>query len=141
MSSLSNYAESGIAHHIFRSNTFPKPLGLGVGLTLNFPEDGVVTEVANAGGYARVNLGPPSDALFTVMTQQANGSGVIYNESVITFPTCTSTWGVVSGLFIATSSVYGVGDVLMQGGLTVPKTVTTNDVFSVPRSGLAIYFA
>lgn len=141
MSSLNNYAESGIANHLFRTTTFNKPLTIAVGLTSGPPNDLSISELPSAGAYARVDLGPPLDSKFTQIQQQANGSGVIYNENVITFPTCTSTWGWVSGLFISDSGVYNAGNFLMQGELTVAKFVTTNDTFSIPRSGLAIYFA
>jgi hypothetical protein len=141
MSSLNNFAESGIANHLFRTTSFAKPLTIAVGLSSISPDDLNITELPNANAYARVDLGPPLDALFSQISQQANGSGVIYNESVITFPTCTSTWGWVSGLFLSNSGVYNAGNFLMQGPLTVAKFVTTNDTFSIPRSGLAIYFA
>lgn len=141
MANFSNYSESGIIQHLFRTNTFAKPLHLAVALTRIPPTDAdtgtSIDEVPNSNGYARVNLGAPADALFTDISQDALGSGTISNLSAITFPQCTGgDWGWVSGVVITNSGVWGSGMNIVHGLLTPAKLVTVNDTFSFPIGNL-----
>lgn len=148
MAQMSNYLESGLLNWLFRGNTnnFTRPLNISIALCSNVPgEDATganMNEVANAGGYARVNLGAPTNALFTEISQAfgALSSGNIDNASAITFPTATADWGYVSGVAIVDSGVYGAGNVLMYGRLANPRNVQTNDTVSFAIGAFDIYF-
>ena len=39
MASLSDYLESGLLHHVFRGQDFPKPLNVAVALCSGVPKD------------------------------------------------------------------------------------------------------
>lgn len=130
MGSLSNYAESGIIQHLLRTGSFSKPSNLSVALcsgVLGDTNDGTnLPEMADTGGYARVNLGAPDDALFDYQGL----TGATQNSSAITFPTATADWGTASGVAIVDNPGYGSGNVLMWGYLNRQKQVLQDDTFS-----------
>jgi hypothetical protein len=143
MSNFSDYLESGIIDHFFRGLTIPKPAVIAIALCSGIPVDSNtganIPEVANAGGYVRYNAGPPNDNAFYKagsVPQVANGA--TENTSGYTWPTCSSTWGWVSGIAILDNTTYGAGNVLYHGALSVAKLVTTNDTFSISSGSLDI---
>lgn len=117
----SNYLEEEIIKHIFRTGSFTKPTVLAVALYTAAPSDsGGGTEVSG-GDYARVDL-PPLDANWTAV---AAGDGQTDNASIITFPTPSGNWGVVThfAIFDNTSG----GNMLYHGALSQSKTVNNGD--------------
>jgi hypothetical protein len=147
MANFSNTYESGILNWIFRgnSNTFTRPLNISVALCSGVPDDAsqghTLPELPNTGGYARANLGAPTDSIFTQISQAfgAFSSGNIDNVSAITFPTASANWGWVSGVAIVDSGVYGAGQVIMWGRLNTAREVLQNDVFQFGAGELDIY--
>jgi hypothetical protein len=145
VANFSNYAESGILNFLFRgnSNSFTRPLEIAVALCSNVPTEsqhgGTIPEVANAGSYARANLGAPTNSLFGEVTQNPSDSGLIENSSDITFTTATANWGWVSGIAITDSGVYGAGQVLLYGALTTPREVLSGDTFRLSAGNIDIY--
>jgi hypothetical protein len=145
---MSNYLESGLLNFLFRgnSNNFARPLNISIALCSGVPEEGNhggnIPEVANAGSYARVNLGGPTNSIFTEISQAfgALSSGNIDNVGAITFPTATADWGYVSGVAIVDSGTYGAGQMLMYGRLATPRAVQTNDTVSFAIGAFDIYF-
>lgn len=143
MANFSNYAESGILNFLLRSNTnsFGAPLNISIALCSGIPSEtnhgGNIPELANAGGYARVNLGAPSNSLFSEVSQTSD-SGVTSNVSEIAFPTATADWGYVSGVAICTSGTYGAGQVLMMGAVTTPRDVRSGDVYRFSANQMII---
>lgn len=139
--SMSNYLESGVLNHIFRSATFSKPTTVAVALTTDYPTEdqtgGTINEIANAGSYARVDLGAPADADWNFMTQ-SNGSGLIDNVNQISFPQATANWGHASGVVLLDSATYGAGNVLMMAPLPNPRDIQNNDTFSFGAGDLDI---
>jgi len=111
MAALSDYLESGLLHHIFRGQSFPKPENIAIALTSGVPSDantgvahykaGGTYDIAylpelpsgdsngNPTGYGRVSLGKPEDGGNGVWTYHADdhavGSGVVKNTNAITF--------------------------------------------------------
>ncbi len=140
--SFSDYAESGVLSHLFRSDTLSKPGTLAIALCANVPTDsdtGALAtghELANTGGYARQVLAP-ADANWTFT--YTNGSGTVANGSTITFPVATADWGWVSGVAICDSGVYGAGHYIAGGALAVPKLIGAGDQFKMNAGDLALY--
>ncbi len=145
MPALSNYAESGLLNWLFRSNSnnFSRPNVLAVALTRNVPNESDngsnMNEIANAGSYARVSLGAPTNATWTEVNQDASSSGTLDNVSAITFPVATADWGWASGMAIVTSGVYGAGEILMFGALPTPKLIQVNDQFTFAIGNIDIF--
>lgn len=144
MANFSNYAESGILNYLFRSNTntFAAPATVAVALCSNVPSEShdgdTIPEIANAGSYARVDLGAPANSDWTEVAQVSE-SGGISNAADITFPTATADWGYVSGVAIVTSATHGQGRMLLWGALTTPRVVLNGDTFKFTAGQMNIY--
>jgi hypothetical protein len=145
MPAMSDYLESGILHHIFRGQTFNKPAAIAVALTTSVPAEtqtgATIPEVANAGSYARVLVGAPGDATWNFIVQSTGASGLVDNVSAVTFPTATANWGMVSGVAILDSGVYGAGNLLFHAALTTPRDVRTNDTFQFGAGDIDVYLS
>lgn len=145
MPAFSNHFESGILNWIFRSNTnnFTRPDNLAVALCRHVPAEtdhgGTIPEITNAGSYARVSLGAPSNSTWTEVSQDASSSGTIDNVSAITFPVATADWGWASGMAIVTSGVYGAGQVVIFGALQTPKYIGSGDQFTFSIGNIDIF--
>jgi len=144
MSAMSDYLENKLIDQLFRGQTAPTISGLHVGLLTAAPSDsGGGTEVSG-NAYARVNLAP---TLANWAGTQAAGSttassgtgGQTSNNSTITFPTPTGTWGTVTHFAIYDASTGG--NLLFWGALTIAKTINQSDTVSFAAGQLAITFA
>lgn len=145
MSAASNYLEAALLNHIFRTSSFSKPSTIAVGLTGRLLDDTEVSdvsgkEIANAGAYARVDLGSPADADWDAV-DQVNGSGHIQNAAEIAFPAATADWSWVSGMFLADSATWGTGNILFHGALATPKLVGNGDQIKFSAGNIDIYLA
>ncbi len=142
---FSDYLESGVLDHIFRTSSFSKPSTVAVALTGEVPsdgDDGSTIDEVSGGSYARVDLGAPADADWNAPTLAGpGGSGHIDNVSAVTFPQATADWGHVSGIAILDSASTGAGNMLMYGSLTTPREILNNDTFEIPAGDLDIYLA
>jgi len=111
MAALSDYLESGLLHHIFRGETFSKPLNVAIALTSGVPSDAntgvshyqkggtydatLLPELpsgdanGNDTGYRRLDLGVPATAGNGKWTYHADdhaaGSGLIKNTDSFLF--------------------------------------------------------
>ncbi len=147
MANISDYLESGLLNYLFRANTnnFTRPLEIAVALCGNTPQDSqdgnTIPELPNANGYARANLGAPTNSIFGEIIQSAGGSGYIRNSTTITFGPATGNWGWVSGIAITDSGVFGAGRVLYHGILPTPREILVNDTLSFSAGNLEIYLA
>jgi hypothetical protein len=153
MTALSDYLESGLLHHVFRGQSFPKPVNIAIALCSGVPVDsdtGVTipelpTGINGSGtGYARYNLGDPSaqgDNFWNYSTDDHNeGSGLIKNGSTFIFGTALLDWGWVSGIAIVESGEYGTGNMLMYSALGNPRIVYQGDAPKFDASQLQIKF-
>jgi len=153
MAALSDYLESGLLHHIFRGEIFNKPSGISAALTSGVPLDSdtgaTIPELASgvAGadtGYARINLGNPSDngnGYWTYTSaDNAVGSGVIGNASSFIFDTALVDWGWVSGIAICDTENYASGNLLMHAALDNPRMIYTGDSVKFDTDTLQISF-
>jgi len=141
---MSNYMESGVLNFVLRanSNSFAAPSNVSVALLTNHDSNwgvdakngGTMPEVANAGSYARVDLGAPSNADW----DEVSTGGATSNSSAVTFAAATAHWGMISGVALVTSATYGAGSVLFHGALTTPVDVTSGSTFKFNAGDLDI---
>ncbi len=166
MAALSDYLESGLLHHIFRGQSFPKPQNIAVALCSGVPSDsdtgvsqtngGPLQELPSGDpvtgadtGYRRISLGNPSTDgdgkwVYHIDDHDA-GSGLIKNASQIIFDEGDGTaaltdWGWVSGIAIVDSGEYGTGNLLMHAALDNPRIIYTGDTVKFDTSTLQIRF-
>jgi hypothetical protein len=142
MAALSDYLESGLLHHLFRSDSFQKPSGICIALTSGVPIDsdtGLTIPELPSGidgvdtGYRRKDLGDPSsvgDAIWSFTTTSDDDpkgglSGVVGNSDSITFETALTDWGWVSGVAICDSGAGG--NLLMHAELGNARKIYIGD--------------
>lgn len=141
MAAMSNYLENKIIDWLFRAQSYTTPTGLHVGLLTAAPNDtGGGTEVSG-NSYARQNLAP---SLTNWAGTQSAGSttassgtgGTTSNNSTITFPTPTGSWGTVThfGVYDASTS----GNLLFYGALSIAKTINQGDTISFAAGALTV---
>lgn len=101
--------------------------------TTNF-ENGIFTEVANAGNYSRGALSPSlsnwAGTQAAASTAVSSGSsGTTSNNVTITFGTAapSANWGLLFGMVELDSATYGAGNAWSYAALTFPKTVNLGD--------------
>lgn len=153
MSALSDYLESGLLHHIFRGQSFPKPSEIAIALTSGVPLDSqnglTIPEIPSGinnslTGYKRISLGNPSvsgNAKWNFdLLDFAAGSGLIKNNGAFIFDTALLDWGWVSGIAILDDSRYGSGNLLMHSTLTNPRAIYMGDTVKFDSSTLQISF-
>ncbi|CAB4130418.1 hypothetical protein UFOVP119_42 [uncultured Caudovirales phage] len=142
MSAMSDYLENKLIDHIFRGVAYTAPAALYVGLLTAGPSDtGGGTEVSG-NNYSRVNLAPSTtnwaatNAAASTANPSAGTSGTTSNNSTITFPTPSASWGTVThfGLYDASTS----GNLLMWGALTISKTINSGDTVTFPAASLSV---
>ena len=138
MSAMSHYLESGLIGHLFKEITFTAPTGIYIGLVSSYNsgslESGSFAQELSGGSYSRVSGGPGTDYWAAPAT-----SGQTHNFQDLTFPTATSDWGYVSGVFIADAGG-SEANILLYGQLTTAKNVDTGDTFSFASGDLDIFF-
>ena len=142
MPNATDYTESGVINHLFRTSTFPKPSTIAIALTTNIPGDNVtiatLAELPNANNYARANLGAPADSTWSAVSQGAIGSGLSSNSNVINFNQNTgSDWGWVSGVAILDNAGYGSGAILFTSAIT-PQLIQVGTTFSFPVGNIIL---
>ena len=146
MSALTEYLENKLINHVFRNTAYTTPgTSVYVGLVGYYESGGAnglehglkpyngSNKELSGGSYARVQH-TAWRSPYTVGT-----SGVIDNNTAVTFPTATGNWGMVSGVIIADASTQG--NVLMHGALTTPRDVKSGDVFKFNANDLDITFS
>lgn len=121
MSKMSDYLEGQLRAHLFRTASFTKPAALHVSLHTADPTDDASGTEVSGGSYARVQR-DPLDANWTAASAT---DGVTDNAAAITFPSPTANWGVITHFGIWDAAT--VGNMLIHGALTTPKTVNSGD--------------
>lgn len=146
MSAMSDFLENKMIDQLFRGQAGPVTTTLYVGLLTAAPSDsGGGTEVSNSStAYQRVavtsSLANWSGTQGAGSTDASNGTGgQTSNNTHITFPNPTSTWGTVThfGIYDAQTG----GNLLFWGTLTIAKTINQADTVTFPAGSLAITFA
>jgi len=143
MSAMSNFLENKLVDHIFRGQTFALPATIYVGLFLSDPGEGTPSGEITGNGYARAQLSPTlanwagTQGAGTTAASSGTG-GATSNNSVITFPTPSATWGSVA--YFAIFDAASGGNMLIKGPLTGNKTVNQGDTVTFPAGQLQITF-
>lgn len=141
MAAMSDYLENKIVDWLFRGQTYTPPAGLFIGLLTAAPSDtGGGTEVSG-NAYARVNLAPSltnwAGTQAAASTTASTGtSGTTSNNSAVTFPTPTASWGTVTHFGIWDAST--AGNLLFYGALNISKTINSGDTVTFPISSLSV---
>lgn len=144
MSAMSDFLENSLVDQIFRGQTAPTTSTLYIGLYTAAPSDtGGGTELSGS-GYARVSV---TSSLSNWAGTQSSGSttassgtgGATSNNTAITFPEPTASWGQVQafGVFDASTA----GNLLFHGSLTINKTINQGDTVTFPAGSLVVTFA
>lgn len=141
MAAMSDYLENKLIDYLFRGQTFTAPTGLYVGLLTATPSDtGGGTEVSG-NAYARQNLAPSltnwAGTQAAASTTASTGTtGTTSNNTAITFPTPSASWGTVTafGIYDAVTA----GNLLFYGTLNISKTINQGDTVTFPISSLSI---
>ncbi len=162
MTALSDYLESGLLHHVFRGDSFPKPSNIAIALCSGVPLDsntgdaqalqgtGDLPEIPSGdgvvdNGYRRYNLGDPSvNGNAEWLYDQADhdqGSGIIKNANTIVFDTALQDWGWISGVAVVDSGEWGTGNMLMYAELNNPRIIYQGDSVKFDLSTLKIKFS
>lgn len=125
MTAFSDYLENALFNATLRNLPYSSPAAVYLGLHVSATNDDNSGTEVTGGNYSRmaVTFGAP-----------VNGSAS--NDSLITFPTSTASWGTIThfGIYDQASG----GNLLYWGALTVTKTVDNNDIFTVPTGNLTV---
>jgi hypothetical protein len=128
MAEMSNFLEDALINATLRATTYTSVATVYVSLWTSDPTDaGSGTEVSG-GSYAR-----------TAVTFAAPSNGVTTNSADVTFPTATSSWGVVG--WIAINDAASSGNLLYHSPLDVSKTISTGDIFKITTGNLSVTLA
>lgn len=130
MAAMSNYLENKVLDWLLRGQAFAPPATIYLALMTSAPDDaGGGVEVAG-GGYARV--GVTSNLANWAGTQGAGtttpssgGSGTTSNNNVLTFPSPTGYWGLVSSIAVFDQPTGG--NLLWSAQLTAARTIQAGD--------------
>jgi len=147
MASMSDYLESGVITHLFRSGSFPKPSNISIALLSSLADEGdtgsTINEVATGNGYARYSLGSPDpdgDTHWENPWYLGSGSGTTQNKLQYVFPTALEDWGTVSGIALVDSSNHLSGNLLMYAALDRARNVYIGDNFKFNVGSIDITF-
>ncbi len=122
--SKSNFLETGILNHVFRTATLAKLTNVHVSLHTADPTDAGTGAEVTGGAYARVAVGV-ADANWNAPGDDGAGNQQISNVNAITFPAPTANWGTVTHLGIWDAAT--AGNLLYRGALTTSRTINNGD--------------
>jgi hypothetical protein len=131
MTAFTNYAETQLINHIFRTASFTKPTTLNLALftAVGDGEAATVTELTG-NGYTRVACNP----LDANWSAPVSGNGTTYNVNTITFPAATADWGTITHFGIYDAST--AGNLLIYAPLTIARNITNGSTPSFAATAL-----
>lgn len=137
MAGMSDYLETKILDHLFRSTTYTPPTVIALALCTSTPVDedtGDLTgKEVTGGNYARVSIGR-GDANWAAV-----GLGYTSNIEELDFPQASTNWtGPITHVAILDDTTIGAGNLLFYGELIVPKSVSTGDIFKFNPNQLIV---
>jgi hypothetical protein len=137
MANMSNYLETQLIQHIFRSGSYSKPSTLAIALSTAILDDTAtgsnMSEISESLGYSRQPI-PPSD----INWQQTEGT--VSNNQIIDFGTASESWGSIKSIAIVDDTTYGTGNILFWGLLSPARIVNTGSTFAIDIGRLGIEF-
>ena len=131
---MSDYLETNLRAHVFRTASFTKPAGLWVSLHTADPLDDGSGAEADYGAYARVARAP-LDANWTAASAT---DGNTDNAAALTFPAATSGSNLVTHFGIWDAAT--LGNLICYGALTVSQTINTGVTPSFAIGALDLTF-
>lgn len=126
MPGKSDYLETAVLNHIFRTSTFTKPGSVYVALNSADPTDAATSNEITGTGYARVAVSV-ADASWTAPADSGSDKA-ISNAAAITFGTPSGNWN--SGNAITHFSIWDAatsGNMLYSGALGTSRVVLNGD--------------
>jgi hypothetical protein len=154
MSAASNYLELKLLDHTLRYSTAPY-VGAGTvyvalftgtaGTVITALEEG--TNATTVGNWGRFEILTTGTAYARQsVTFAAAASGAISSNATVTFPVATSDYENTAGsgaivTCLAIVDALTSGNVLFYGQLSVPKTVSSGDQFTITTSNLTVQLA
>lgn len=129
MAAMTDYLENKIIDWLLRGQAFTPPATVYVGLLTAAPSDSAAGTEVSGGSYARVAV--TSNATNWNSTDGDNDAassgtdGTTENDTAVTFPAPTASWGVVThfGIYDASSG----GNLLIYAALGTSKTINNGD--------------
>ncbi|KRE08171.1 hypothetical protein ASE61_00705 [Bosea sp. Root670] len=133
MANLTSYARKKLGDHLVGHTawTMPSPVYLAL-FTADPGLSGSFAAEVSGGSYARVNI---SAALSDADTT----SGLIVNTTVITFPTPSAGWGVVTHVGLCDAGA--AGNLLTRQPLSVARLIVSGDPFMLLEGQIQFSFA
>jgi len=125
ITAFGDFLETALINETLRNINYVPAATIYIGLHTTATNDDNTGIEVTGGSYAR-----------TAITFAAPSGGSTSNGALVTFPTATASWGVVThfGLYDAASGP----NLLYWGALTVTKTVDNGDIFTVPMGNLTV---
>lgn len=130
--SLTDFLETALVNHLFRSTAYTAPATWYVGLLTGGCNDSSGGTEATGSGYARVGVASGTGN----WAATSGGNGTTSNSSAINFATPGASWGLVThfGIWDASTS----GNLLICAQLTTSKTINSGDTVSFPAGSLTV---
>lgn len=138
MAGMSDYLEQAILNEVFRNTNYAVPTNVYVGLHTADPTDAGSTAAEISGNaYARQLVNKDgSTAPFWTAPAVSGSSYKVDNNSTVSFPVATGSWGTITHLSVWDAST--AGNMLFSGALTASKTIGTNDQLTFPASSIVV---
>jgi hypothetical protein len=132
-------------YQLFYNLPMSSPTGLYFGLIgvppTNVLERGNYGEVGVGSNYIRVPAGNVNGTGLGVWSYYLYGSGAVYNNQQVTWPTTANPngdWGWASGIAIFDNAQISSGNMVFYGTLTTPQELSLNSQFYIPVSGALV---
>lgn len=142
---LTDFLENEVGDHLMRARAFAPGTVRAIALFTAAPgETGGGTEVTG-GSYTRIDHAEgfanwDGTGAETTDVDSAGTGGLIQNNGIITFPTPSASWGLVSDMAMLDNT--SGGNMWMYGGLVASKNVNNGDPAPTFQDGdLDITFA
>lgn len=126
-----NYYLNCVAGNVFQTKitpALPEKYYLGLSTVEPTASGSNVSEPSAGAGYSRVEL----------TTLSAPTNGVVTNESAITFPKSTASWGTIPYFVIYDTATLGQGNLLMYGSLSTARSVEAATIMTIEAGDLNI---
>jgi hypothetical protein len=138
MADLSDYLENELLDHILKGLAFTVPATVALALFTTATTDaGGGTEVADANGYARLEIEGATGRTFSVAA-----GGTMDNDQEWPFaPASGGSWGTITHVAIVDSLTWGAGNFLFHGALAVSKVIDDGDTFKFAVGDLDVTLA
>lgn len=137
---LSDYLENKVIDYVLRGQAFTAPTTVYFALATTTGSDAACGTEVSGGSYARVavasSLANWAGTQSAGSTTASSGSGgTTSNNGIVTFPSPTANWGVVTEYCVFDAST--AGNLLWRTALTTSKTINNGDAAPSFAAGAA----